>query len=106
MSNFYVVSTINNIKNTKLFKKDNGNFVELENNAGQKIYLYKGQYAVFSTFSANYEIQAVISKEFFKDNFDIVGRTFLKFTHKNGCEETKFVGVLCTTKDKKEKDND
>lgn len=34
MSNFYVVSTINNIKNTKLFKKDNGNFVELENNAG------------------------------------------------------------------------
>lgn len=32
MSNFYVVSTIHNIKNTKLFKKDNGNFVELENN--------------------------------------------------------------------------
>ena len=47
-----------------------------------------------------------IIKEFFKDNFDFVGRTFLKFTHKNGCEETKFVGVLCTTKDKKEKEND
>lgn len=105
MSNFYIVSTINNIRNTKLFKKDNGNFVELENNAGQKIYLYKGQYAVFSTFSSNFEIQAVISKDFFKDNFDIVGRTFLKFTHKNGYEETKFIGVLCTTKDK-EKDND
>lgn len=96
MSNFYIISTINNLKNLNLLKKEKDYFFIKYD--GKKIFLHKGEYIVMSSISPSIKIMAVITKEFFKENFEIIGRSYLKFT-KNINEEVKLIGLLCQIKE-------
>lgn len=97
MSKFYIISTINNIKNLNLLKKEKNNlFIECD---GKKYFLHKDEYIVMSGLSPNIKIMAIISKEFFKDNFKIIGRSYLTLFTKNIKEEQKLIGVLCEIKE-------
>lgn len=92
MDEFLIVSTINNLKNTRLCKENKGSSIEIEEN-GKRIIIHKGQYAVFSI---KFKLLAIVSSDFFKTYFQVVGRMFLKYTTKDFQEHTMIVGVLCS----------
>lgn len=89
---FYIVSTINNIKKTRMVVNNYDDVLELEFSEN-KILLCKNQYLVSSAFFSKF--QAVVSKEFFKENFEIIGRAELEVILNNGKRKKSIIGVLC-----------
>lgn len=95
ISMYYIAATYIGLKKFNVIE-ENGYLVICDND--EKRYVKKGDYVILDMM---FNFQAIVSKSFFKENFKIQGRAYIKYECSNGKPIKSFAGLLCSAKENK-----
>lgn len=95
ISMFYIVTSYFGLKKYKGLKENEDLII---NDNGKEIYVKKGDYIVFDMM---FNLQAIVTKSFLKENYEIQGKAYIKYECDNGTPIKSFAGLLCSAKENK-----
>lgn len=89
---YYIAATYIGLKKFNV-TEENGYLVICAND--EKRYVKKGDYIILDMM---FNFKAIVSKSFFKENFKIQGRAYIKYECENETPIKSFAGLLCSVK--------